>query len=114
MAMDGLNWTHLAITVAVQVGFLIYFLGGLKAQFDGIRTQIKVELDAMSGRITKLESDSERQQATYSRVDDRIHDLALVVAEMRPQLADIKRGVDIWHLSREHSRKKQATSQEES
>ena len=114
MAMDGLNWTHLAITVAVQVGFLIYFLGGLKAQFDGIRTQIKVELDAMSGRITKLESDSERQQATYSRVDDRIHDLALVVAEMRPQLADIKRGVDIWHLSREHSGKKQAASREES
>ena len=112
MALDGLNWTHLAITVAVQVGFLIYFLGGLKAQFDGIRTQIKVELDAMSSRINKLESESERQQATYSRVDDRIHELALVVAEMRPQLADIKRGVDIWHLTREHRGNKKSAQQE--
>jgi hypothetical protein len=101
MDMTSLNWTHLAITVAVQVGFLIYFLGGLKAQFEGIRTQLKVELDAMSARIDKLEADNEKQQLTYTRVDDRIRDLALVVAEMKPQLFDIRQRIDFWHLTQE-------------
>ena len=81
----------LCLPIVVNVGALSYYLGGIRAQ-----------VRSLSERIDKLETEGKENQQAHMRVDDRIRDLALVVAEMKPVLGDIRSRIDFWHLTQEH------------
>ena len=89
----------LCVPIIVNVGALSYYLGGIRAQ-----------VRSLSDRIDKLESEGKENQAAHLRVDDRIRDLALVVAEMKPVLGDIRQRIDFWHLAQEHRGHRRSTA----
>ena len=98
-------WPVLALVVSVlaNIGTVAYFLGGVRS-----------DLRSMAARIDKLEAESKDHQTAYTRVDDRIRDLALVVAGIVPQMNAVTRHLDLWHLTGEQrSAKRQAAHHEE-
>lgn len=67
--------THVLLTIIVPVlinaGMLVYFLGGLNA------------------RIHTLELDMEKVKGGSDRVDDRVHTMAISIAKMETNVAQI-------------------------
>ena len=88
-AMSGveITWWTLIIPIAINAGMLAYMLGGLKSQLDGF-----------GKRIEKLEGDSERERDAYSRVDERVHGVAVSLARLEPSIAEIRSRVDSLYI----------------
>ena len=82
-----ITWWTLIIPIAINAGMLAYMLGGLKSQLDGF-----------GKRIEKLEGDSERERDAYSRVDERVHGVAVSFARLEPSIAEIRSRVDSLYI----------------
>ena len=98
-------WPVLALVVSVlaNIGTVAYFLGGVRS-----------DLRSLAARLDKVEAESKDHQTAYTCVDNRIRDLALVVAGMVPQMNAIYRHLDFYHLTGDrHAAKRQAAHHEE-
>ena len=77
--VNNMEWVSWALPVAAQIAILIYLLGGIKSQ-----------INALSGRIERIEAETERERDSYSRVDDRVHGIAISQAEVKILLNEIR------------------------
>ena len=83
MSVNEVTWWTIILPIIINGAMLAYLLGGLNSK-----------LDSFGKRIEKLEGDSERERESYSRVDDRIHSVALSLAGIAPTISEIRTRVD--------------------